>query len=395
VQPPVATLTSRKHILFISSWYPTPNNPTHGIFNRYFAEAAALNNQVSVLHVGAGHSLAELHLEEAHEDKLYTVRVLYKKVTFAIPGISHYLKYRRQMKAYTAGFKKICATQGTPQLIHLNVVLFAGVGTLHLASAHNLPYVVNENWSGYCREDGNYRGFVMKYLTRKILAGAKAILPTSLFLQKAMQAHGLNGNYKIVPNVVNTQRFVPAIKTTGSVTRYLHISSLTEREKNVSGILRAFATASKQNTNLVLDIVGDGPDRAAHEALARQLGLEHRVVFKGRLTGQDLVSALQHCDCLVMFSHFETFCLVIAEAFACGKPVITSNAGAIDSYVTAELGIKVNTGDEPALAQALLQFPEKQARFDPAFIRDYALNNFSYEKVGQLLNSIYNDVLAG
>lgn len=63
------------------------------------------------------------------------------------------------MKAYQLGYKKLFDQKSAPNLIHLNVVLPAGLFVLHLHKKLNIPYVVNEGWTGYLKEDGSYKGF--------------------------------------------------------------------------------------------------------------------------------------------------------------------------------------------------------------------------------------------
>ena len=94
-----------------------------------------------------------------------------------------------------------------------------------------------------------------------------------------------------------------------------------------------------------------------------------------------------------MFSNYETFCLVIIEAFACGKPVITSNAGAIPDYMKPELGILVQKNAEDELCTAILEMAKNASTYDSHLIRDFAVQNYSYEKVGADLNRIYDSVL--
>ena len=266
-----------------------------------------------------------------------------------------------------------------------------GIGVYHLSKKHNIPYVINENWSGYGKEDGNYKGFVQQFYTRKIVKEAKAIMPTSSYLQEAMLSHGLNGNYIVVPNVVNVHEFKPEeIPHKHTLTKLIHISSLNDREKNVSGLLNAFAKALKENAALELNIVGEGIDKVNYQNQVRALQIHSKVNFKGRLFRKDLVSEINENDALIMFSNFETFCLVIIEAFACGKPVITSNAGAIKTYMKPELGIMVETQNEAALASAILTFAAGTHKFDSNSIRKFAVENYSYEKVGEKLNGIYN-----
>lgn len=383
------------HILFISSWYPTRNHLTHGIFNRYFAEAVSALHEVTVIHVSSEDKpKQDFEVVQTKEGNLHSIHVYYKKVRSNLPGISAFIKRKRYLKAFELGYNTLLLHRSQPQLIHLNVVLPAGLGALHLARKYALPLVVNENWSGYSKEDGNYKGVAQKFFTRKIIAAASRILPTSTYLKDAMLSHGLTGSYEVVPNVVNVQRFSPSTtKTTHSGTRFIHVSSLTDREKNISGLLRAFAGAVKKNTEIQLNIVGDGPERKDLEAYSRSLGLEQHVQFSGRITGDHLVNALRASDALVMFSHFETFCLVIAEAFATGLPVITSAAGAIPSYMTPELGLMVPPRDENALTEALLQFASSTQHFDSSVIRHFAVQHFSYEIVAEQLDRIYHDVL--
>lgn len=387
-------MSKKKHILFISSWYPTQKNPTHGIFNFYFAQAVALNNKVSVLHVSSDDNLkTNIQFEQQNETGINTLRVYYQKVSLQIPLLSQANKFNRLKKAFDIGYTKLIESVGKPDLIHLNVVMPAGIGVLHLANKYQIPYVVNENWSGYCKEDGNYKGFFQKYFTRKIISGARAILPTSEFLKEAMVSHGLHGNYFVVPNVVNVKRFIPHQKTPGGTTKFMHISSLTDREKNVTGIIRAFAQALLINPDMQLNIVGEGVERLQLEDFSKKLDTQRKINFRGRLIGEELVSEINAVDCLVMFSHFETFCLVIIEAFACGKPVVTSDAGAIVSYMKPELGSMVEKGNEPELTKALLDFSKDKNNYHSETIRNYAVENFSYEKVSLQLNKIYTKIL--
>ena len=387
-------MENKKHILFISSWYPNRNNPTHGIFNRYFADAAAIYNQISVIHVCSDEQLkSEFECVESTENGILSITVYYRKVNSSIPLISHLLKRKKVLQAFDLAFQKLIQKVSKPDLIQLNVVLPMGLGAYHLSQKHKIPYVVNENWSGYCAEDGNYRGFVMKYLTQKIIRSAKKIMPTSNYLKEAMLAQQLNGSYEVVPNVVNVQRFKPLEEMTHAKTKLLHISSLNDREKNVSGLIRAFAMVLKTEQELELKIVGEGIDKEVYQKLVSGLNIGKYVHFVGRLMADDLVKTINANDALIMFSNYETFSLVIIEAFACGKPVITSNAGAIAGYMKPELGIMVNKNNEKQLSEAILNFTKVKNKFDHNLIRKFAVENYSYEKIGEKLNEIYRDVL--
>ena len=385
----------QKHILFISSWYPNRYNPSHGIFNRYFAEAVSLFNQVSVLHVCSdGHLLKADEMVQSDENKITTITVYYKKVQSTTPILSQIIKRKRVIHAFERGYKQLLKKRNKPDLIQLNVAMPAGIGAYYLANKYKIPYVMNECWSGYTEEDGTYKGIVLKNITQRIIKSARVIMPTSEYLKKAMLAHNLAGNYIIVPNVINTNVFKPLDNPISSkITQFVHVSSLNEREKNVRGIIRAFGIALKQNKDLKLNIVGESVEKKSLQNLVISMGIEDNVSFKGYLTPEDLACEINRNAALLMFSNYETFSVVIIEAFACGKPVITRNAGAVSGYMVPQLGVMVEKQNETQLAEAILAFSDNSRHFNATQIRQYAVNNYSYEKIGKKLDEIYENVL--
>lgn len=347
-----------------------------------------------MLHVCSDNYLkTEREIIEEDSEGIYTCTVYYKKV--AGSGLFSRLRKRhRFLKSYREGYEKLVKTKGTADLIHLNVTLPAGLGVLMLAKKYKLPFVVNEGWSGYYPQDGNYRGLLQKYYTKKILSQAKAILPVSEGLTKAMQSHGLTGNYHVVPNAVDEQLFRPLETEPHRGTRFIHISSLVDREKNISGILRAFAAALKQNSGLELHIVGDGPERSDRENDVKNLGITEYVRFKGVLKDEALVKAINACDALLMFSHYETFGITVIEALACGKPVVVARSGGVANLIGPDQGITVVSGDENALSHALLKMAETKGAFNPQKLRHFVTDRYTVDKVALRLREIYQSALS-
>jgi glycosyltransferase involved in cell wall biosynthesis len=106
-----------------------------------------------------------------------------------------------------------------------------------------------------------------------------------------------------------------------------------------------------------LMIVGDGPLKANLEALAREVGVAERVIWRGRLGPTELVGAYHAATALWFPSvaRSEAFGFVQIEAMACGCPVInTAIAGSGVPWVSrdGESGITIPVGDWQALAQA-------------------------------------------
>lgn len=384
-----------KHILFISSWYPNKNNPTHGVFNRHFAEAASLQNRVTVLHVTSDTSVKkDFEVVEETVGNIYTIWVYYRKVNSNLPIVSQLIKRKRFVKAYDVAYEVLKQKAGVPDLIQLNVAMPAGLGVLHLSKKHNLPFILNEGWTGYMPKDGSYKGFFLKWFTKKIVSGAKVIMPVSEALEEAMKHHGLNGKYQIVPNVVNTRNFeIPAKRESSGTLKLIHISTLDQRQKNVLGIINAIEKTLQNKCDVYLTLIGDGEDRKMLEEQVKQRGLQHKITFKGVVLKEEIVKEIQAHDALIMFSNYESFCVVIAEAMACGKPVISSRCGGLTSLITEDLGYTVNPGDESSLSEAILKLQLNYGKFEPLTIRKFVTERFTQEIISNKLNEIYNSAL--
>jgi glycosyltransferase involved in cell wall biosynthesis len=108
---------------------------------------------------------------------------------------------------------------------------------------------------------------------------------------------------------------------------------------------------------VVLDIVGDGFDRAACEKLASDLGIAERVVFHGRKPRADVEQFYGAADIFVFPSYREPGGNVAFEAMASGLPLIVSDLGGPGIAVDETSGIRVHpvTPDQYArqLAEAI------------------------------------------
>jgi glycosyltransferase involved in cell wall biosynthesis len=112
---------------------------------------------------------------------------------------------------------------------------------------------------------------------------------------------------------------------------------------------------SKLPRDFQLRIVGEGSERAELEAAARRQQLSN-VQFRGFLSREDTLAELKGARVLVMPSlWYETFGMVIVEAFACGVPVICSRLGAMAELVRdGANGLHFMPGDSADLAQKMI-----------------------------------------
>ena len=150
--------------------------------------------------------------------------------------------------------------------------------------------------------------------------------------------------------------------------------------------------------NLV--IVGTGPEEASCRALARQLGISHRVFFAGDVTQQDLPSYYRACDLFVLpASHrSEAFGLVQLEAMAAGVPVICTELRTGTSFVNrdGQTGLVVPPRDPDALCgaiQQLLSDPERRKQMGRAGTLRVQ-SEFSKERMCQRTVELYRSLMA-
>jgi glycosyltransferase involved in cell wall biosynthesis len=133
-------------------------------------------------------------------------------------------------------------------------------------------------------------------------------------------------------------------------------------EKGIDTLLRAVAAAA--DPRIVAVLVGDGPERARLEALAR--GLRARALLCGARPPDRIGEAYAAADVFALLSEHEPWGVVVNEAAACGLPLLLSGrvGAARDLLVDGENGFRVAAGDAEAAATALRRLAgERELRF--------------------------------
>jgi glycosyltransferase involved in cell wall biosynthesis len=105
-----------------------------------------------------------------------------------------------------------------------------------------------------------------------------------------------------------------------------------------------------------LVIVGEGEERGRLEALAGSLGLGDRVLLVGGQPRERVAKYLAAADVFLFpTERAESFGIVLAEAMACGVPVIATDAGAVREVMgrPGVTGLLIPPGDVDALANAM------------------------------------------
>jgi glycosyltransferase involved in cell wall biosynthesis len=408
-------------VLWLCSWYPSTYIYHNGFFVRRQAEAVARFTDVATLH--AVEKTADILLPDGskrpntdsssqrHEGSQFEI-IINKKTHFevivAYPKSQNVLlKYIRQFIAYQKGFKALKQTWGTPDLVHLHVIVSAGIYALFLHYVHRLPFLITEHSSMYRAETGVFRrsNWLFKAFVKLCVREAKAIIALSPFYASTMQKHGLNNRFFYVPNVVNTDLFKPQnelnyanlnainrIKNELKTIKLIHVSGLHDPIKNVSGILKAIEKLSKKRQDFTLDIIGDPLEQPPYRALVKQLGIEKYIKFYFYLTIEEVAERMQNSDIFVLFSRFEGLPCVILEAMSVGLPVVATETGGISDWITEGSGRLVASENEAALAESLDSMMAHLTDFDAQKIREKIVETCSYATVGSAIVAIYKEM---
>jgi len=162
----------------------------------------------------------------------------------------------------------------------------------------------------------------------------------------------------ITPFGVDMDRFVPVDRHDGPLT--LGTVKTLAAPYGIDLLLRAFAmlkadpAVASAHPDLRLLLVGGGPDAAALQVLTRRLGVDGATRFAGAVPHAEVPAWIARLDVYVAASRHESFGVAVVEASACGRPVVTSDAGGLREVVRdGETGFVVPSGDVPALAAAL------------------------------------------
>jgi len=129
-------------------------------------------------------------------------------------------------------------------------------------------------------------------------------------------------------------------------------------------VIRTYARLRREFPSISLDLVGDGEERAGLERFCRVEGIEG-VTFHGVVDQRRLAALYRGAHLLLNGSRAESFGNVVAEAMACGLPVVAFEVGSLPELVEeGSSGFLCAPGDEEAHfrhAAELLANPERLA----------------------------------
>ena len=166
--------------------------------------------------------------------------------------------------------------------------------------------------------------------------------------------------------------------------------------KNVASTLEALALVRTQLPDVVLDVVGSGPEHGRLRELADSLGITSSVTFHGNLDHGGVLEHLRRADVMVFPTRVaEGFPKAVLESLACGVPVVVPRVSVLPHLLRNGGGLLVDDVRPATLADAVLQLldaPSSLGRLGPEIARGYTLEAWG-DVIGRRLESAWGTTL--
>jgi L-malate glycosyltransferase len=173
----------------------------------------------------------------------------------------------------------------------------------------------------------------------------------SRFLREVFADHGIAA--QAIPNIVDTDRF--RFRRRRPLAPHILSTRNLEELYNVECTLRAFRLVQDRHPEATLTLVGGGSREQRLKALAAGLRLDH-VRFVGRVPPDEIADHYDAAGIYLQTPDIDNMPGSVLEAFACGCPVVATNAGGVPAILTdGTHGLLVPRDDHGAAAHAILR----------------------------------------
>jgi glycosyltransferase involved in cell wall biosynthesis len=190
---------------------------------------------------------------------------------------------------------------------------------------------------------------------------ADMVLTTSQYSRRrASEEYGIpTERIRVVPPAFDVQRWrsdlaAAAPRPSGSGRSAVLCVAHMYPRKNIAALIRATRLLADRVPGIEVRVVGNGPERAHIQGLAKSLGVEAHVRLLGQLSHRDLVTEFSSCDVFCLPSLQEGFGIVFLEAMASGKPVVGCRTSSTPELVEHGVnGFLASPHDDLDLAEQL------------------------------------------
>ena len=383
-------------LLIVPSWYPTNIHPESGTF---FRDRAKILQQCGFSITIATHILHSTKdiLKFKQNDNNINPEVDDGVVVYKTESINPFPKMPNKTfnhyKKLILSLVKNVINISKPEFVFINSSLYGGAALAKYLHSEMIPFMVSEHLKEFILK--NQFSLFQKECINECYNYSSKIITTSKVLKNEI-INNFNINSKrvlLIPNPADTKYFLPKRSKTGDTFTFISVALL-RPEKRLDILIKAFAILSKHIPNIVLTVIGDGPEKNKLKLLSHKLGVNNRINFIGYQNKIAVSDILRDHDALVLSSDVETFGVVIVEAMSVGLPVIATKCGGPESIVVAETGVLVDSNDKNKLSVAMKNMIEDYNNYDSNTIRQIAINIYGDKAYGDNIMNAIDSVLS-
>jgi teichuronic acid biosynthesis glycosyltransferase TuaC len=283
-------------------------------------------------------------------------------------------------------------------VIHAHAALPCGHAAALLSRELQIPCVVTVHGldAFFDNQVRGYAGHLCRRVTQFVYRSASRVICVSDKVAGKVAGNAMAPlDMKVIYNGVDAQMFAPA-PTEAFPNTILSVGNLIPI-KGHELVLRALATVLPRHPHLLIEIIGDGPERNRLVKLAADLNLSERVRFLGRRTRKQVADAMRRSVLFVLPSRYEGLGCVYLEAMSTEKPVIACHGQGIDEIIRhGSNGWLIEPGNLQELIEALSELLEnKQLRRQlGGAARQTILQRFTSSHQASQLAAVYRECVA-
>lgn len=264
----------------------------------------------------------------------------------------------------------------------------------------NLPYIISvrgmlEEWS---LKQGLFKKKIATLLyQKKDLKRAACIHATAVSEAQAIRNLGYTNPIAVIPNGIDLFEYPYKNKIDNKKKKILFLSRI-HYKKGLELLIEAWSEICEDlKKDWEIEIVGNG-EKAYIEKLNNIISskkLNKQITIKESIFGKEKIEVYHNADLFVLPTYSENFGIVIAEALACGTPVITTKGTPWKDLETYNAGSWIDIGVVP-LKDELEKYMNKSEEEYMEMGRNgrrLVEGSYSIESVGQKFTQLYTWVL--
>lgn len=288
-------------------------------------------------------------------------------------------------------------------IVHTHTEFSLGLTGKYVASRMKIPsihtyHTMYENYTHYIWNGQIINQNHVRWYSRIFCSQNDGVITPSRLTHDTLIDYGVKAPLKIIPTGVNIPEFDESIRP--KLRDRLEISqdkivllslSRLSKEKSIGEVIAAFPAIQQHIPQAYLLIAGDGPERAALEEQARDLGIDS-IQFVGQIDHSQVNHYYQMADLYLNASESESQGLTYLEAIANKLPIVTKENDYLRSIVKSEAFGKLYRANE-SLAPVVVDFLKQKAKGDISEINQELLDSISAEAFADKVLDFYNTII--